>query len=108
MSRFVEVEWFGRSAKIGIVLTYDEHDGFKSRMAPLPYVNELGQNLNSEQGDIDWLMANAAKIPFEWAWGIFGERMKAEWMFEHMADSDYSVVRYDGQNYNVNTLERVK
>jgi hypothetical protein len=35
MSEFIEVEWFGREHTIGIVLTYDEHDGFKARMAPV-------------------------------------------------------------------------
>lgn len=102
MSRFVDVEWFGRDQKIGIVLTYDEHDGFKVRMAPVPSGSE------SEDADVKWLLANAAKIPFEWAWGIWGSRMKAEWMNEHLSDSDYTVIRYDSRNYNVNTLEEVK
>lgn len=105
MSRFVDVEWFGREDKIGIVLTYDEHDGFKVRMAPVP---KFVHQEPSEEMDIKYLMDNAAKIPFEWAWGIWGSRMKAEWMNEHLSDSDYSVVRYDGRNYNVKTLEEVK
>lgn len=100
MSRFVDVEWFGRDHKIGIVLTYDEHDGFKVRMAPV--------SGESEEADTQFLMREAAKVPFEWAWGIWGSRMKAEWMNEHLSDSDYSVIRYDSRNYNVNTLEEVK
>lgn len=103
MSKFVDVEWFGRDQKIGIVLTYDEHDGFKVRMAPLPPGAETDETYS-----IQWLLDNAAKVPFDWAWGIWGSRMKAEWMNEHLADSDYSVIRYDSRNYNVNTLEEVK
>lgn len=103
-SRFVDVEWFGRDQKIGIVLTYSEHDGFKVRMAPLPeFLTNAGEMLG-----VQWLMDNAAKVPFEWAFGIWGSRMKAEWMNEHLSDSDYSVIRYDSRNYNVNTLEEVR
>ncbi|MCA9324422.1 hypothetical protein KC992_04975 [Candidatus Saccharibacteria bacterium] len=100
MSEFVEVEWFGRDHKIGIVLTYDEHDGFKVRMAPI----EAGVQLKSEQADIDWLMKNAAKVPFEWAKGFFGPRMKTEWMRRHLADEEWLTVRYDGKDYDTTTL----
>ena len=96
MSEFVEVEWFGRGHKIGIVLTYDEHDGFKARMSPV----EAGVQLKSESSDIKWIMENAAKIPFEWAWGIFGSRMKTEWMHRHLADEPSSLIRYDSVNYD--------
>lgn len=106
MSRFVDVEWFGRDHKIGIVLTYDEHDGFKVRMAPLPSL-DFGEEPNEEK-DVAWLMENAAKVPFEWAWGIWGSRMKAEWMNEHLADDDFSTIRYDSKEYSVHTLEEVK
>lgn len=104
MSRFIDVEWFGRDQKIGIVLTYDEHDGFKVRMAPLPvFLSD-----EDEDAGVKWLMENAAKVPFEWAFGIWGSRMKTEWLHEHLSDSDYSVIRYDSRNYNVKTLEEVK
>lgn len=102
MSKFVDVEWFGRDHKIGIVLTYDEHDGFKVRMAPVFHRD------NDEESDIKYLLENAAKVPFEWAWGIWGSRMKAEWMNEHLSDGDFSIIRYDSRKYNVKTLEEVK
>lgn len=114
MSDFVDVEWFGREQKIGIVLTYDMHDGFKCRMAPLPF-GPLEQGIDgpvlvdrSEEADVKWLMANAAKIPFEWAWGIWGKRMKTEWMKRHLANKSWPTVRYDARNYDVKTLEEVK
>lgn len=101
MSEFVEVEWFGRDHKIGIVLTYDEHDGFKARMSPVP----IGKLL-SESSNIKWLMENAAKIPFEWAWGIFGNRMKGEWLRRGYRPAGQ--VRYDGRRYDVKTLKEVR
>lgn len=102
MSRtdFIDVEWFGRTEKIGIVLTYNEYDGFKCRMKPVSGV--------SEKIDIKDLMDNAAKIPFRWAWGVWGSRMKAEWMNRHLSDNDFSVLRYDGRDYDKKTLEEVK
>lgn len=104
MSKFIDVEWFGRGHKIGIVLTYDEHDGFKVRMSPV----QAGVQLQSEENNIKWIMENAAKIPFEWAWAIWGSRMKTEWIHEHLADGDYSIVRYDSRNYDVKTLQEVE
>lgn len=115
MSEFVDVEWFGREQKIGIVLTYDQHDGFKCRMAPLreTMITVAGITLpnghrSTEEQDIEWLMKNAAKIPFEWAWGIWGRRMVATWENRHLADGTAKVIRYDGRNYDVKTLEEVK
>lgn len=105
MSKFVEIEWFGRDHKIGIVLTYDEHDGFKCRMAPLPFFTS---DERSEADDIEWLMREAAKVPFEWAWGIFGPRMCTEWVHRNLTAEDYSTIRYDGRMYNVETLEEVR
>jgi hypothetical protein len=61
-----------------------------------------------EQYDIKWLMENAAKIPFEWAWGIFGRRMKSEWMRRHLKDAPGSLVRYDGVNYDSKNWERLQ
>lgn len=100
MTEFVEVEWFGRLRKIGIVLTYDGHDGFKARMAPLIYGN-------TEEEDVKYLMENAAKIPFDWAWGIFGKRMLVEWHNRH-GGRNVKTVRYDHRDYDVETLEEVK
>ena len=106
MSDFVEVEWFGREDKIGIVLTYDQHDGFKARMAPLES-NKLS-SLGDEEADIKYLMREAAKIPFEWAWGIFKERMLAEWVSRHLPNIDATKIRYDSRDYSVATLQEVK
>ncbi len=109
MSEFVEVEWFGREQKIGIVLTYDEHDGFKARMSPLPSALVDGKYLTisrTEEEDIQYLMREAAKIPFEWAWGIFGKRMKVEWMHRHLADEPSNLIRYDGVNYDSKNWKR--
>lgn len=104
MSEFVEAEWFGREDKIGIILTYDEYDGFKCRMASLPvFLTNAGEMLG-----VQWIMDNAAKIPFEWAWGIFGPRMKTEWMHRHLADKVWPTVRYDRRDYDVSTLREVK
>lgn len=100
MSEFVEVEWFGRDHKIGIVLTYDEHDGFKARMAPIVLQDWESDLPQTEESDIKYLVDNAAKIPFEWAMGIFGSRMKTEWMHRHLADAPTSLIRYDGVNYD--------
>ncbi|HVA10615.1 MAG TPA: hypothetical protein VNG32_00415 [Candidatus Dormibacteraeota bacterium] len=111
MSKFVDVEWFGREDKIGIVLTYDEFDGFKARMAPSPKFPY--QDLNEAQ-DINYLMSYAAKIPFEWAWGIFGKRMVAEWDDQHpytstsVTEPIMETVRYDHRDYDINTLQEVK
>jgi hypothetical protein len=105
MAEFVEVEWFGREDKIGIVLTYDEFDGFKARMSPLP---KFPYQEPSEEMDIQYLMREAAKIPFEWAWGIFGGRMKSEWIRRHLADKNYSIIRYDHRDYDAKTLKEVR
>ena len=103
MSKFVDVEWFGREDEIGIVLTYDEFDGFKARMAPLPKAARFIPDpedslfwLRDEELDIKWLMENAAKIPFEWAWGIFHHQI-GRYMDEH----NVKVLRYDRQVYQV-------
>lgn len=114
MSEFIEVEWFGRASKIGIVLTYDEHDGFKARMAPLPFkatlhgTTEGGLEIieRSEDDDIKWLMENAAKVPFDWAWGIFGPRMRSEWGIRHMVEKP-EVIRYHRRDYDIKTLQDV-
>lgn len=106
MAEFVDVEWFGRSDKIGIVLTYDEHDGFKVRMAPLPRMFD-NQNRN-EEADITWLMENAAKVPFEWAWGFFKERMIGEQTRRQLPNVDATKIRYDHRDYDVATLQEVK
>ena len=103
MSEFIEVEWFGREEKIGIVLTYDEHDGFKARMAPIP---KFPYQEPSEEEDIKYLMREAAKIPFEWAMGIFGSRMKTEWLHRHLKDKSSSLIRYDGVNYDSKNWKR--
>lgn len=114
MSEFVDVTWFGREHTIGIVLTYDEFDGFKARMAPVPlieYHSGLGVNIplnTNVEGDVKWLMANAAKIPFEWAWGIFGRRMVAYWQDKHLDLDSWPTVRYDHYDYDVKTLEEVQ
>lgn len=104
MSEFVEVEWFGREDTIGIVLTYDEFDGFNARMAPVRkgyYMVDLlidGTAIyEEERQDVDWLMSHAAKIPFEWAWGIFRHRMETG-----------PIVRYDHRDYDIKTLVEVK
>lgn len=97
MSEFVEVEWFGREQKIGVVLTYDQHDGFKARMAPLP-----GPHDGGETQDIEYLMREAAKIPAEWAYGIFGKRMISEYMRRNLWDKSRCSFRYDRVNYKTN------
>lgn len=103
MSEFVEVEWFGRAQKVGIVLTYDKFDGFKGRMAPLPtFLENAGEMLGTQ-----WVMDNAAKIPFEWAWGIFGQRMVTEWQHRHSGEICYRV-RYDHRDYDVETLKETE
>lgn len=105
MSEFVEVEWFGREDKIGIVLTYSEFDGFKARMGPVSWTHPWDDK-DYEQQDIDFLMKNAAKIPFEWAWGIFGKRMVSEWHNRH-GGQNVKTVRYDHRDYDIKTLEEV-
>jgi hypothetical protein len=106
MSEFVSVEWFGRDSKIGIVLTYDQFDGFKARMAPLPKAYPADNYRNEEQ-DIKWLVENAAKIPFEWAWGIFNVWMSILWANRQLPSTH---IRYDGVNYTVNvyTIKEVE
>lgn len=105
MSQFVDVEWFGRDHKIGIALTYDKYDGFKVRMAPIP---QFAYQEPDEEQDIRYLMDYAAKIPFEWAWGIFGERMKATWQDKHLPDYSCPTIQYDNRYYDVGTLKEVK
>jgi hypothetical protein len=107
MSKFVEVEWFGRDHTIGIVLTYDEFDGFKCRMAPIPKAFPADNNRNEEQ-DVKWIMQRGAKIPFEWAWGLFGPRMKTEWTQRHLADKKWDTLRYDRHDYPVKPFDQGK
>lgn len=105
MTEFVDVEWFGRDTKVGIVLTHDEFDGFKARMAPLPFEYVYA----SERAGVDWMMQNAAKIPFEWAWGIFKEQMLIDWRIRNPGvDVTQAVIRYDHHTYKASTGELVK
>lgn len=117
MSEFVAVEWFGREDKIGIVLTYDEFDGFKCRMAPIPYnpdvnipvgVDNGGSLVFPEDIDIRYLMENAAKVPFEWACGFFKETMMQKWLEVHLEVVPEPPLRYDSINYDLYTLEKMK
>ncbi len=104
MSEFIKVEWFGRdNQKVGIVLTYDQHDGFKARMAALPQAYPSNAYRATEEQDIKWLMKNAAKIPFEWAWGIFGDTMYRFWL-ERRPGIEH-IIRYDHRDYDIETLK---
>lgn len=100
MSEFIDVEWFGREQSIGIVLTYDQFDGFKCRMAPVS-----GEN---EKTDAHFVMSQGAKIPFAWAWGIWGKRMIGEWENRHLDDGSATTVRYDHRDYDIKTLQEIK
>lgn len=101
MSKFVEVEWLSAMNTVGYVLTYDEHDGFKVRSDWAGI--DTGHFDESE--DIRAIMEMGAKVPFEWAWAIFGARMIA--YVEDLVGDTPGAIRYDRQVYNLSKLPKL-
>lgn len=98
MSKFVEVEWLSAMNTVGYVLTYDEHDGFKVRSDWAG----IGTGHFDESEDIRSIMEMGAKVPFDWAWAIFGARMIAH--MEGLLGDRPAVIQYDRIKYDLRKL----
>ena len=100
----IDVEWLDISASvfpplfthIGFVLIFNEHAGFKVYAG-------MSIHGNSPDENAKFIYENGTKIPFNWAWGIWGKRMETEWMHRHLADYDEvkNIIRYDGVNHEI-------
>lgn len=94
MTTVIETEWLSSIETVGFVLTYDDHDGFKVRCGVAKFDDEtLDQN---------YILGHGAKIPFDWAWGIFGQRMVVEAEIRNPALNEVKSIRYDGSDREVN------
>ncbi len=99
MSEFIDVEWFDKGATglpnqtIGVVLVYDEHVGFKC------YIG-IGKGV-SPSDDMEFIHQHGTKLSHEVAKGVWGSRMKAEWISRNLANDarlEYAY-KYDGKRY---------
>jgi len=97
MSEFIDVEWYDAGTSglpgqnIGIVLVYNEHQGFKCYMG-------IGNGV-SESDDMENIHKLGTKIDHKLASTVWGSRMAAEWITRHLADLDNSKYLYDGKQY---------
>lgn len=97
-SEFIDVEWFDTGAtglpnqNIGVVLIYNQHAGFKC------YIG-IGNGVSPED-DMEFIYKNGTKIGHAAAAGIWGGRMRAEWLTRHLADEDLSFYMYDSKQYS--------
>lgn len=100
MSEIIDVEWFDKGATglpnqtIGVVLIYNEHDGFKC------YIG-IG-NGASITDDTKFIYEHGTKLGHAAAKGIWGSRMRGEWISRNLANNarmSYAY-KYDGKRYS--------
>lgn len=104
-SEFIDVEWFDTGATglpnqtIGVVLIYNEHAGFKC------YIG-IGDGVSPED-DMEHIYKNGQKLAHGVARGVWGSRMRAEWITRNLAnDARLSYAyKYDGKRYANNKAD---
>ena len=99
MSEIIDTEWFdtgltGFSGQnIGVVLTYNEHDGFKCWIG-------VGAGV-SQDSDSLLIYERGTKLSHDVAKGIWGKRMRAEWIRRNLSSKrPLDKYLYDGQEYS--------
>jgi len=96
-SEFIDVEWFDKGAtgigsqNIGVVLIYNKYVGFKC------YIG-IGNGVSIED-DMEHIYKHGTKLSYGVAKGIWGPRMRAEWITRNLAEPDLSFYKYDGHKY---------
>lgn len=106
MSEFIDVEWFDagtsgiRGQTVGIVLVYDENDGFKCYMG-------IGNGVSAND-DMENIHKLGVKIDYAHAKAVWGNRMRAEWISRNLSNDDLSWYMYDRKKYPMNQIREAQ